>query len=269
MTESSQEESASAVPGFTETPFQDASWEVVGEVDESPEFAPLEIEVLGHNAFRVDPMFRDFGGFPEDDLPQRWHLPQEYAHRGEEAAVRHQREMDELHAEYAEKIALARKEAHEEGRSEGHASAIEESNSRWQTIEAHIREVMADFAQQAIEALEQTQKASLHLTLEIAQKIIGTGVEINPEYIVQIIHEALAQSGAANIQKVRVSQQDLEFIEVVGVRNIIREFDGSWDFEADPSIQAGCVVETSAGEIDFDLNKAWDRVRDNIIRVAR
>ena len=34
-----------------------------------------------------------------------------------------------------------------------------------------------------------------------------------------------------------------------------QEFDGSWNFEADETIKAGCVLESSAGLIDLQIDK--------------
>jgi flagellar biosynthesis/type III secretory pathway protein FliH len=61
----------------------------------------------------------------------------------------------------------------------------------------------------------------------------------------------------------------MEFIEVVGVKKNLRGFDGTWNFESDPTIKSGCVVESSAGEIDFQLDKAWERIQTAVVRAAR
>src|SRR5690606_16120529 len=119
------------------------------------------------------------------------------------------------------------------------------------------KEVLKDLARQIEERITQTEKDAVALALEISKKIIDTTVEVNPEYLVHIVREALGQAGAAAIRKIRVSPQDYEFIEVVGLRRQF-ESEGSWDFEADETIRSGCIVETSGGEIDFQLDRAWE-----------
>ena len=113
------------------------------------------------------------------------------------------------------------------------------------------------------------ERQAVELALQVARKIIEQAVEINPEYIIPIIREAITSSGSAIIRKVRISPQDMEFVEYAGLRKQLKEFDGSWDFEADESIRSGCIVETSASQIDYQLDKAWERVRDQVVKVIR
>ena len=41
-----------------------------------------------------------------------------------------------------------------------------------------------------------------------------------------------------------------------------------WTFEPDESIHIGCVVVTAAGEVDFNLDKAWERIRKQALSPA-
>ena len=119
------------------------------------------------------------------------------------------------------------------------------------------------------EAARKVESEAVKFSVEIAEKLVGHAVEINPEYILPIIREALSKAGTANINRVRVSPEDFEFIEVVGVRKVIQEKEGSWDFEADETIRSGCVIDTSAGEIDFRLDEAFKRIADSVVRIAK
>jgi len=53
----------------------------------------------------------------------------------------------------------------------------------------------------------------------------------------------------------------------MGIARMLKEYDGTWLFEADEGIKSGCVVETSAGVVDFQLDQAWERVAGNVVRV--
>ena len=83
------------------------------------------------------------------------------------------------------------------------------------------------------------------------------------------MREALKYAGTASIKKVKVSAQDLEFIEVMGLSKKLKEFDGSWAFEADENLKSGCVIETSAGEVDFNLEKSWERIAESVVRIIK
>ena len=89
------------------------------------------------------------------------------------------------------------------------------------------------------------------------------------EYINDVIRAGLERLGSSRPLRIRVSAQDFEFIEVVGIAKSMKEYDGTWAFVADESINAGCIVETSAGEIDFQLDEAWERIKQNVVSIMK
>ncbi|MCB0339351.1 MAG: hypothetical protein KDD53_07090, partial [Bdellovibrionales bacterium] len=133
--------------------------------------------------------------------------------------------------------------------------------------EARISEVFEDLSKQLSEKLAVIEQQAVQLAIEVSRKIVDTTVEIQPEYLIEVIREGLKHTGAATISKIRVSPQDMEFINVIGISKQFKEHDGSWSFEADDSIRSGCVIETSAGEIDYRLDEAWKRVQDSVLKV--
>ena len=123
---------------------------------------------------------------------------------------------------------------------------------------------MGSQIQQEVEAVE---RRAVEFALQVARKLVGTIVEINPEYILQVIKDAVKLTGGATIKAIRVSPQDLEFIKMLSPERQFKEFDGSWSFQPDDTIRAGCVVETSSGEIEFDLDKTWERINESVTKV--
>ncbi len=254
---------------YQETPYEDASWEIVGELEEAHEFIPMELPVVKGEEFVVDPMFADYGGLPQSDAPKRWHLPENQAFSGDTTDADHEREIEELKKEFEQKLELAKEAAFEAGKVEGITAGAEKSNERFSKMEGSFGNIAKDLERQIQEILAKVEKDAVQLSLQISKKLLDTAVDINPEYIVEIVREAIGQTGTALIRKVRVSNEDLEFIDVLGVRKAMKEYDGSWEFEGDSTIKSGCVVETSAGEIDYQLDKAWERIRDNVVKVVR
>ena len=47
---------------YQPTPYEDASFAVVGEHVSNENFVPMEVEVLRVDAAIIDPMFQDYGG---------------------------------------------------------------------------------------------------------------------------------------------------------------------------------------------------------------
>jgi flagellar biosynthesis/type III secretory pathway protein FliH len=253
---------------FKSSPYDDSSWEVVGEPPRPEEFYPMQVPQLQTSASMVDPMFADFGGRGSSTDTERWHLPQHLAHEGHTGGKKAE-EDPSLIKMTAEELESIKQEAFEAGRLQGIEAVVGTQSEKLQRIEASVTAAINDLRVQIEEIAVSVAKRGSELAVAIGKKIVDGAVEINPEYIVKIIEEALRLSGGATIRKVRVSKQDMEFIEVIGVSKMLKEFDGSWVFEADETVRAGCVVETSAGEVDYNLDNAWDRVRDNVIKVVR
>jgi flagellar assembly protein FliH len=255
---------------FQETPYEDATWEIVGELSETLEFEPLHFDVVGHEV-AVDPMFADYGGRAEGENAQRWHLPEGVAYEGGAGFSKQQEEEEEpedLVKMREEELEALKQQIFEEGEQAGLEAAIEQNNQRLATLEQQFGQLLPDIQQQLRERITQIEKQTVDFALSISKKLVGEAVEINPEYIVQILRDALEQGGAATVKKIRISPQDMEFIEIVGLN---KEFDpeGDWTWEADETIKAGCIVETSAGEIDFQVDKAWERIQERIMKIVK
>lgn len=266
------EDSTGAQSNYEETPYADASWEIVGELSDELEFIPMNLDVVSDKDLVVDPMFSDYGGRHSKAGGKRWHLPEDLASQFEEtgsAIVEEIVEDENLVKLPQEELIALKKEAFEAGRLQGIEESAESSNSKLKAVEESLKTVVADFHDQVLRSLEETQSEAVNLAVMIAKKIIDTAVDINPEYIVQIVQQALDLSGTAIVHKVRVSPQDMEFIQLVGIAKHLSSAGQDWSFESDPSIKAGCVVETSSGEIDFDLDAAWERIEENVVKVRR
>ena len=255
---------------YEPTEYADASWEVVGEQKSEETFTPMAIQVLQQVHVLTDPMFRDYGGTSTDVETQRWHLPEHLAHEQVRAKRPEERDptLAELRITQGEMDVLLA-ETEKRGLEQGLEQAALENKQHLQQLQEQLLTMLHDLTKQAQEEVVRIEKNSVELAVQIARRIVETAVEINPEYIAEIVREAIGQAGSAAVKKVRVSPQDLEFIEYAGLKERMRELAGSWQFEADASIKSGCVVHTVAGEIDYQLDRAWERVRDQIVKVMR
>lgn len=254
---------------YQETPYEDASWEVIDEIDQNPQFIPMELEVLRIGEFKLDPMFEDYGGQTPVEVKKLFHAVPDESFEHERVEDKLLAEIELLKKTHAEQLAAANQASYQEGIQAGRAEAKEQRQQAESMINDAVQALLQDMFDQVQRSLKELEERSVEFSLAVARKLLGTTVEINPEYVVDVIQQALQKAGTALVKKVRVSPEDFEFIEVLGVRKIIQGFDGSWDFEADATIHSGCVVDTSAGEIDFQLDKAWQRIADKVVRVIR
>jgi len=253
---------------YNATPYSDASWEVVGERQITDKFTPMDVDVLPTDAVFTDPMFEDYGGVDQSGSPKRWHLPQNLAYKPE-TTEEHRREAEAELKRQEEELQAIRTEAYNSGLVDGAKQGQADAAKEIQANRVKTQTLIQDLQKQVREYLEATIKQSIELSLQVAKCIVESAVEVNPEYIVPLVREALQKSGGAVIRAVKVSPEDFEFIEFIGAPQITPEYDQSWHFEKDETIRSGCVVETSSGTVDFQLDAAWERIRDQVIKVIR
>jgi flagellar biosynthesis/type III secretory pathway protein FliH len=147
------------------------------------------------------------------------------------------------------------------------AQCAAESEEKAMAIEERYRAIIDDMGGQIRQEVEAVERRAVEFAIHVARKLVGTIVEINPEYVLEVIQEAVKVTGGAIIKAIRVSPQDLEFLKMLSPERQFKEFDGSWSFQSDETIRAGCVVETSAGEVEFDLDKTWERIRESVTKI--
>jgi flagellar biosynthesis/type III secretory pathway protein FliH len=133
-------------------------------------------------------------------------------------------------------------------------------------IRQHFTGVIEDFKAQSQEMIQEYERKAVELALLVARRMVGTVVETQREYIISVIREAMQSAGTASIEAIRVSPQDFEFLANQGAGEQLKAgADYKTVFTSDETIKAGCIIITSSGEINFDLDKAWERLRTKVV----
>jgi flagellar biosynthesis/type III secretory pathway protein FliH len=256
---------------FKPSGFQKSRWEVVSDAPPSEAFTAMAVEALQEGVRpKDDPLFERYDDLLREEVGPSLAAgnddeePHGQTERAlEQIEVRHREELEALKAEFAAELEQTRIAAVELGRGE----AREECDARLRMLSERYNSVIEDMNSQIRESVESVERRAVDFALQVSKKLIGTAVEINPEYLLEVIKEAIKLTGGANIKSIRVSPQDMEFLKMLSPERQFKEFDGSWSFQTDDSIRAGCVVETTAGQVDCDLEKAWDRIREHVVKV--
>jgi flagellar assembly protein FliH len=256
---------------YNPTAYADEHWEIVGEFHEDQFFIPDQFQIIGASSLIVDPMFANYGGLPPPS-ETRIHAPieangkqkEEVRYRGVKKAEEQDDRIKLTQIELEQKLQAAK----EEGKFEALEESVLRHQSQLEKLQTQINIILQDMDKQVTEKVSIVENQALNLALDISRLLVRGAVEINPEYILPLISEAIDKVGTASIKRVRVSPEDMEFINIIGIEKQLKEFDGSWVFEADTTIRSGCIVDTSAGEIDYQLENAWERVKEKILRVG-
>jgi flagellar biosynthesis/type III secretory pathway protein FliH len=129
-------------------------------------------------------------------------------------------------------------------------------------LEEHYRLLWEDMQSQLEEALKLNETRAVELALQLARRLVGDVVENQRDYILRTINEAMKVAAGAEVSAVRVSPRDYEFLKLADYGDPKKFISGqALNFISDESIRAGCVLVTSAGEVDYDLDSAWQRIR--------
>lgn len=251
-------ESLRSISEYQEHPFVGARYERVGQFQPAQAFEVMVPEIVNQaEQTTIDPMFADYGGgFSGTQSVQQGAL------QGSESA-------DWGAAEHAsptpdsEQIRELLEEERAKGFAEGQSEAQSTFDAQMALVRDQVNTLVDQLGTKVQEEIGRIERQAIGLAILISRRIIGEAVEINPEYLLPVVREALGYVGGAEVHRVRISPADLEFVEIERIRE---RFDGSWSFVGDPAIVSGCVIETNAGEVDYRLDAAWDRLKDNVLR---
>lgn len=212
-----REGGAYTVESFRPTPYEDSSWRIVGEFLNQDYFEPMQFRTVSGGESKVDKMFSDYGGrlgAHEGDM--RSHAPMGSSAGRERRRSKEPEMTPEQEAERQKQmLEQAVQEASERSFEEGRQAAQGEFDEKMRALEERYAEVLRDIGNQLNESLEGIEHQAVSLAVAISEKLVGTIVDVNPEYILPIVKEALTLAGGASIKTVRVSPQDLEFFNMV------------------------------------------------------
>ncbi len=148
---------------------------------------------------------------------------------------------------------------------EGYAKGIEQAKEDRSLMQVMMQEqytlLWEDMQVQLDELKQEHETRAVELAMRVANKLVGSVVNDHKEYVIDVIREALTSVGKATINGIRVSPQSFELLGLDEYGEQVKiHGDQKLTFKPDESIRAGCIVETAAGESDFDLDRAWQRM---------
>lgn len=255
---------------YTETPYSDAEWEIVGEPPTEQTFNPVQIEVLKSATKSTDPLFADYGGYSaQKGKQQRWHLPEELALKLSGNAEAQEDRIARMVEENTASLAAMEKRAYATGHKAGVEEVEKKSQEHFKALSERMTGLLTDLNRQVQEQKAVTERQSVELAIELARQLTRATVEYNPEYILPIIKSGLEQAGGAMVRSVKVSKEDLEFLTLAGALAGLDGAGTKWHFVADDTVKSGCIVETTSGEIDLQIEAAFERAKNQILKAIR
>lgn len=165
-------------------------------------------------------------------------------------------------ARVAAEAALVKAEA--EGREAGYAAGLEEGRAEIENASAALSALAEKLASAAYERGEELERQAVGLALSLAEKILGTAIELKPELVVEVVAGALRGVLERGRVVIEVSPNDLELVSgaLPGVSEAVSGL-GRIDVVAERRVaRGGCIVHTEEAEIDGTIAAQLQRAAE-------
>lgn len=217
------------------------------------------------------------GGVSEEemkDLPTKEQILRERITEAEIKARRYlQQATEKAEAEAAAIIARAQEEeagiresAYQEGFNKGEEEAANAVNEKFKTILANSSEILKSLEQERKEALEDEEASVLDFIFLIAEKIIGKELSLNPESMLSMVKQAIAELSYKQEVSLFLPASTASHLNKVKTK-ILSEFP---DLEnliiiSDQDLKDGdLIVESKKERLDFRLKAQLEKLSQNL-----
>lgn len=164
--------------------------------------------------------------------------------------------------EALEAAAEERRQAVEAARDEGFAAGLaagrEEVGPAVEALAEAVRELGTERERTAAAA----EEAAGELALQVAEKVLGTALELRPELVVEVTRGALRRLSEPVAATLLVNPDDAERVrDALG--DLGAEHGAELTVRAERRVdRGGCTVRTGAGEVDARIGAQLDRAAE-------
>ena len=96
----------------------------------------------------------------------------------------------------------------------------------------------------------------VELVIEVARKVIGEVVELNPTTVVHVVAKAIEHANTGDVLTIRVNPRDVELLREYWA-DALGDNPGNrrWQILADRRVKpGGCVIDTQTGSVDAQID---------------
>jgi flagellar assembly protein FliH len=183
-------------------------------------------------------------------------------------------EADEIGRAAVEEAERLRREAAEAGRAaglaEGRAQGYEAGTSRAEEETNQRIAQVTSLAQSAAvdrrELLRNAEAEVVRLAIQIARKVLGRELKLDPSSVSRIAEAALQHVAIDGVIKLRVNPADYQELNAYWQRNHgAGEADRTYEIAADETVaRGGVVIDTRAGSVDARIETQLDEISRRI-----
>lgn len=189
------------------------------------------------------------------------HLAQMQAKRmGSGNAIKRQKPLA-----WQEGFAAGKKEGFDQGYAEGHAVGLDEERTRYLLEADHFARSLSTIIEQAQDAapqfFEKLESDLASLAAVIAERVLHQELEMSRESVISITRAALKEALPNRDLRIKVNPEDSSLIDA-HKKELFGSCANSVNIQilADPSIAAGCIIETEGGAVDARVEQMLAQV---------
>lgn len=150
-----------------------------------------------------------------------------------------------------------------QGKAEGEAQALAEGRSQQQLIATRLTGLFDRYQQDVQQAREQIAEQLLQLSFDMAQAIVRTSLTLQPELILPLIEQALADLPNLELPaSIHLHPDDAELVETAMGPRLHSE---GWRLIRDPAIaRGGCTINTASRSLNLELPSRWQQLMQQL-----
>ncbi|MDO6387977.1 FliH/SctL family protein [Uliginosibacterium sp. 31-12] len=153
----------------------------------------------------------------------------------------------------------------QEAQREGYAAGYEEGSARGRMEAAELHQLVQSFDEALGQVDQEVAEELQALAIEIARQVVRDSIAAKPESVLEVVREAM-QNLPQQSATIRVNPEDVQLM-----RRYVGEHyeDLAHRVAEDDSVaRGGCIIESSGGQIDAQLQTRWRRIVENFSRNA-
>lgn len=190
---------------------------------------------------------------------ERWELP----------VVEGQDAFNSVQPMTAAKLDAIHKQAHKEGFEQGHKEGLEKAQKEISAQMQHLKQILNALAEPLQAADDQVEQELIALSMAVARQIIRREIEQDPEQIIAVVREAMAElpSSARNI-RIFLHPDDAALVRET--LNTEEDETAPWKIVEDMVLtRGGCRVESDTSRIDASLEKRLNAILTELLGGSR
>lgn len=197
---------------------------------------------------------------PKEELTafQRWELASfDHPSKGRQST------REEIELATVAELEQIRQQAYDEGYAQGQEAGYATGAQQMRTEIGQVQALMQQLQTELNQIDAQLAQSLLDLSLEIARKMVGETLRVNPEIILNIVNEAIGSLPHFNQHAHLVLHPD--DAELVRKHMGDQLSHSGWKLLGDARIgRGGCRVETAHTKVDATVEARWQRIVESI-----